>query len=50
MKKEQQMTPAYEAPKLEVVEVEIEKGFAISTHVNVNGWDNGGSLGDYDVE
>lgn len=50
MKKEQQAMPTYEAPKVEVVAVEIEKGFAVSTHIGVNGWGNGGNLGDYETE
>ena len=48
MKDKQRLMPGYEAPKVEVVEVEIEKGFAVSTRVD--GWDDGGNLGDYDVE
>jgi len=49
MKDKQQPMPDYEAPKVEVVEVEIEQGFAISTHININEWEEGGSLGSYDV-
>ena len=49
MKDKQQLMPDYEVPKVEVVEVEIEQGFAISTHINVNEWEEGGSLGSYDV-
>ena len=30
MKKEQQLVVAYEPPKVEIIEVEVEKGFAIS--------------------
>lgn len=30
MKKEQQPMEAYEAPKVKVVEVEVERGFAVS--------------------
>ena len=30
MKKEQQLVAAYEPPKVEIIEVEVEKGFAIS--------------------
>lgn len=30
MKREQQTMEAYEAPLVEVIEVEVEKGFAIS--------------------
>lgn len=48
MKDKQRPMPGYEAPKVEVVEVEIEKGFAVSARVD--GWDDGGNLGDYDVE
>lgn len=48
MKKKQETMSVYEAPKVEVVEVEIEKGFAASARVD--GWDDGGNLGDYDVE
>lgn len=40
---------AYEAPKVEIIEVAIEKGFAVSS-VDVDPWGNGGHLGDYDVE
>ena len=47
MKEKQQAMPYYEAPKVEFVEVEIEKGFALSTRVN--GWNEGGSLGDYEI-
>ena len=38
----------YEAPRIEVIEIEVEKGFAASA--SVNDWGNGGHLGDYDVE
>ena len=48
MKKEQQPKPDYEAPKVEFVEVEIEKGFAASS--TVRDWNNGNHLGNYDVE
>ena len=33
MKIEEQMTAAYEAPMVEVIEVEVEKGFAASEPV-----------------
>ena len=36
--KEQQAMAAYEAPKVEVIEVEVEKGFALSN------FDDGGDL------
>lgn len=45
MKKKQKTMSVYEAPKVEVVEVEIEKGFAVSVYVNVNAWEDGGNLG-----
>lgn len=33
MKQKEQVTlEAYEAPKVEVIEVEVEKGFAVSPH------------------
>ena len=37
----------YEAPQVEVIEVEVEQGFAVST--GVKDWNNGGNLGDYDT-
>lgn len=45
-------TAAYEPPQVEVIEVEVEKGFATSNmEVNLTGesWNgmNGGSLGTY---
>ena len=33
MKKEEQQMVAYEAPQVEVIEVEVEKGFAASGQV-----------------
>ena len=39
----------YEVPRVEIIEVSIENGFAVS-NVDVNPWGNGGHLGDYDVE
>ena len=42
------MKEAYEAPQVRVIEVEVEKGFAVST--TVRDWNNGNSLGNYDVE
>ena len=39
----------YEAPKVEIIEVSVEQGFAVSS-VDVDPWGNGGHLGDYDVE
>lgn len=40
---------AYEVPQVEVLEIAVEKGFAVSS-VDVDPWGNGGHLGDYDVE
>ena len=37
-----------ETPKVEIVEVAVEKGFSVSA--NVNDWSEGGNLGDYEVE
>ncbi len=48
MKDKQRPMTGYEAPKVEFVEVEIEQGFAASARVD--GWEDGGNLGDYDVE
>lgn len=48
MKEKEQYMETYAAPQVEIIEVEIEKGFAVSTRVN--GWGDGGTLGDYDVE
>ena len=39
----------YEAPQVEVLEIAVEQGFAVSS-VDVDPWGNGGHLGDYDVE
>ena len=47
--KEQQTVAAYESPKVEVTEVKVEQGFAISVDVHVNEWENGASIGAYDV-
>lgn len=40
---------AYEAPQVEVLEIAVEQGFAVSS-VEVDRWGNGGHLGDYDLE
>ena len=40
---------AYETPKVEIIEVAVEQGFAVSS-VDVDPWGNGGHLGDYDAE
>lgn len=51
MKKEQQKTPAaYEAPKVEVIEVQVEQGFASSnpiTGTTVEEDMGGGGSGSY---
>ena len=39
----------YVAPQVEVLEIAVEQGFAVSS-VDVDPWGNGGHLGDYDVE
>lgn len=49
MKEEQQPIPAYEAPRIETIEIEVEKGFTISD-VNYHPWEDGGHLGDYEIE
>ena len=42
-------TETYEAPQVEVLEITVEQGFAVSS-AGVDPWGNGGHLGDYDVE
>ena len=44
--KTKQPLAAYEAPKIEVIVVEVEKGFAAS----VDDWGKGGHLGDHEAE
>ena len=39
MKKEQQPMTDYEAPKVEIIEVEVEKGFAASSPDFLDGGD-----------
>ena len=39
----------YEAPQVEVLEIAVEQGFAVSS-VGVDPWGNGGHLGDYELE
>ena len=34
MKREERMLVAYEAPKVEIIQVEVEKGFAVSNGVD----------------
>ena len=40
---------SYEPPQVEMIEMEVEQGFAVSS-VDVDSWGNGGHLGDYDAE
>ena len=39
----------YDPPRVKVIEVSVEHGFAVSD-VTVGGWGDGGHLGDYDLE
>ena len=39
----------YDPQQVEVVEIAVEQGFAVSS-VDVDPWGNGGHLGDFDVE
>ena len=48
MKDKELPMPDYASPMVEFMEVEIEQGFAAST--TVRGWEDGGNLGDCDVE
>lgn len=43
MKKQEQLMMAYEAPRVEVIEVEVEKGFATSgdADATLNGFGRG---------
>lgn len=47
-KRKQVASAGYETPKVEIVEVAVEKGFSVTA--NVNDWSEGGNLGDYEVE
>lgn len=39
------MVLAYEAPAVEIIEVEVEKGFAMSSEIgNAPVWENGGDF------
>lgn len=42
-------TGTYEVPQVEIIEVAVEQGFAVSS-VDVDPWGNGGHLGDYELE
>lgn len=45
MFKEKEMS--YEAPKVEIIEVQVEQGFAASEYGNtINGWEDNGDGGD----
>ncbi len=48
MNEERKMTDAYEAPQVEVIEVEIEKGFAASLN-SQDGVFGGGSQGGHNM-
>ena len=49
MKLTKEQEQIYAPPTIEVVEVGIEQGFAVSS-VDVDPWGNGGHLGDYELE
>ena len=40
----------YAAPQVEILEISVEQGFAVSGTVDVDPWGNGGHLGDYGTE
>ena len=42
-------TGIYESPQVEILEIAVEQGFAVSS-VDVDPWGNGGHLGDYELE
>ena len=44
MKSKEKVMEAYEAPKVEVIEVEVEQGFAISGEGQLYDFDNGGNI------
>ena len=44
----EQIIIKYEAPLVEVIEVQVERGFAGSVHVSY--WNDGEHLGDYELE
>lgn len=44
MKSKEQVLAAYEAPQVEVIEVEVEQGFAVSGEGQLYDFGNGGNL------
>ena len=44
MKSKEQVLAAYEAPHVEVIEVEVEQGFAVSGEGQLYDFGNGGNL------
>ena len=44
MKSKEQELAAYEAPQVEVIEVEVEQGFAVSGEGQLYDFGNGGNL------
>ncbi len=44
MKSKEQVLAAYEAPQVEVIEVEVEQGFAVSGEGQLYDFDNGGNI------
>ena len=44
MKSKEQVLAAYEAPQVEVIEVEVEQGFAVSGEGQLYDYGNGGNL------
>ena len=49
MDEEKKTMKQYAPPWMEVIEVHVEKGFAVSS-VTVSGWGDGGSLGGGEAE
>ncbi|MBQ4622792.1 MAG: hypothetical protein IJB28_09085 [Bacteroidaceae bacterium] len=49
MNEEKKTVKQYDPPRVEVIEVSVEHGFAVSD-VTVSGWGNGGSLGGGEAE
>ena len=44
MKSKEQVLAAYEAPQVEVIEVEVEQGFAVSGEGQLYDFGNGGNI------
>ena len=49
MNEEKKTMKQYDPPRVEVIEVKVERGFTVSD-VAVGGWGDGGHLGDYELE